>query len=704
MRDRGSSDGGFFGMFGISSVLGAGRGETSNLLSGVWLLWAGFGLSATMGTVEGASWFTCQCVSVPFYAIWAWNNVDGYHVMRSIFEFLASTFFKNFDVAGSARIPLDGPVIFACAPHANQFVDGLVVLKAVPQRKIQMLTAAKSMRRKYVGFMARTMQAIPVERPQDLAVRGDGKVRVIPEADDVRAPSPALGTPPTSTPSPRKSDGAPAFDSFKGTLIGQNTSFTTQMGSKDSIIFQNTKVRAVVVRVHSDTEALVRYNTSDEQRLSEAEFSSYKIIPHADQKVMFENCIRCLSKDGAIGIFPEGGSHDRTQLLPLKPGISIMALGTMAQHPNQKVTIVPVGINYFRGHRFRSRVFVDFGEPIVPDADLVEAYRTGGSAKRAACNELLKRISCGVQACIVEAPDFDTLQFFRALRRLYKPIEERMDASERFMLMKAFSEGYPKVKDEPLVKLLFEHVQTYRQELLKFRIPDHKIADATITGADPVDTFDRARLVLLLIYYFVLLIVFSTAALPGQIMATPMLFVTRSISKNKAVAAQKASSVKIAGRDVIATWKLMVSMLMVPLMHVLYTYVAFAMFGTTAGVGFFFFAPFMAGLGIIAHERTWKTWQQFKALYKVCLGQGGASVLVEKRMALQHEARRVIQELNWDAQLKDSISGSHLYRRYTQAEGTSGGGMRRNMYSFPSLLDMNSDDFFSNPASREKMD
>ena len=33
-----------------------------------------------------------------------------------------------------------------------------------------------------------------------------------------------------------------------------------------------------------------------------------------------------LVKGGTVGIFPEGGSHDRTSMLPFKPGIAVMAL------------------------------------------------------------------------------------------------------------------------------------------------------------------------------------------------------------------------------------------------------------------------------------------------------------------------------------------------------------------------------------------
>ena len=35
---------------------------------------------------------------------------------------------------------------------------------------------------------------------------------------------------------------------------------------------------------------------------------------------MYESVYELFLKGGCLGIFPEGGSHDRTDLLPLKPG------------------------------------------------------------------------------------------------------------------------------------------------------------------------------------------------------------------------------------------------------------------------------------------------------------------------------------------------------------------------------------------------
>ncbi len=43
-----------------------------------------------------------------------------------------------------------------------------------------------------------------------------------------------------------------------------------------------------------------------------------------------------LLDDGCIGIFPEGGSHD---LLPLKAGVAVMALGAMDNRCNIKLSL-----------------------------------------------------------------------------------------------------------------------------------------------------------------------------------------------------------------------------------------------------------------------------------------------------------------------------------------------------------------------------
>lgn len=48
------------------------------------------------------------------------------------------------------------------------------------------------------------------------------------------------------------------------------------------------------------------------------EGTSYKTAPKVDQTQVYNAVFDRLNAGGCIGIFPEGGSHDRTELLPLK--------------------------------------------------------------------------------------------------------------------------------------------------------------------------------------------------------------------------------------------------------------------------------------------------------------------------------------------------------------------------------------------------
>lgn len=41
---------------------------------------------------------------------------------------------------------------------------------------------------------------------------------------------------------------------------------------------------------------------------------------------MFESVTEKLRNGECIGIFPEGGSHDRSELLPLKAGVAIVII------------------------------------------------------------------------------------------------------------------------------------------------------------------------------------------------------------------------------------------------------------------------------------------------------------------------------------------------------------------------------------------
>ena len=145
----------------------------------------------------------------------------------------------------------------------------------------------------------------------------------------------------------------------------------------------------------------------------------FKRLPFVDQQIMYREVYRCLKESGSVGIFPEGasyipmhktasdippgGSHDRTDLLPLKAGVAIMALGAMANTPGLQVKIQPVGLSYFHAHRFRSRAVVEFGTAIDVPMELVEEFKQGDAQKHAAIGKMMTLVYDALKTVTVRA-------------------------------------------------------------------------------------------------------------------------------------------------------------------------------------------------------------------------------------------------------------------------------------------------------------
>jgi glycerol-3-phosphate O-acyltransferase/dihydroxyacetone phosphate acyltransferase len=83
-----------------------------------------------------------------------------------------------------------------------------------------------------------------------------------------------------------------------------------------------------------------------------------------------------------------------------------MALGALSQSIN--LTVVPVGLNYFHAHKFRSRAVVEFGDPVNIPSKLVKNYMDG--KRRESVGELLGSIYQSLAAVTMSAPNFDTLK------------------------------------------------------------------------------------------------------------------------------------------------------------------------------------------------------------------------------------------------------------------------------------------------------
>uniref|UniRef100_A0A060TGR1 ARAD1D25256p n=1 Tax=Blastobotrys adeninivorans TaxID=409370 RepID=A0A060TGR1_BLAAD len=460
-----------------------------------------------------------------------------YDLVLWIFQVTFNIFFREILSRGAFRIPKSGPVIFVGAPHANQFVDPMLLMqqaKGVAGRRLSFLIAETSLRRKFIGAIARATQSIGVVRAQDNLKPGSGKISVDPN---------------------------------NGTrIVGEGTKFTAECMVKGIIGLPQQAGSAEIAEIVSDTELILRKEFKGAKAGALLKRgTSYKRADHVDQSKMYRQVFEHLHDGGCIGIFPEGGSHDRTDLLPLKAGVAIMALGAISEFPNLDVKIVPCGMNYFHPNKFRSRAVIEFGSPMTIPRELVEMYKQGGDQKRDAVKQLLDHIADGLRTVTVTTPDYETLMVVQAARRLYRPPNKKLPLPVVVELNRRLIRGYEKYKDDPKIVHLRNAVLSYNKKLKGLGLKDHQVETATLSPHKVVFKF---------LYRLSKLLVLAPLAMPGAIMFSPVFVATKLISRKRAKQALAKSTVKVQARDVVATWKVLVAMGLAPLLYTVYALVA----------------------------------------------------------------------------------------------------------------------------------
>ncbi|CAO3679169.1 unnamed protein product [Umbelopsis ramanniana] len=459
--------------------------------------------------------------------------------MRLAFLGILKTFFREIETNGTHLVPSYGPCIFIVAPHANQFVDPMLVSASNPRRYYS-LVAQKSYDLKMVGTVAKLQSSIPVIRPQDLVYTGKGTI---------------------------------FLDSFDPTLVrGNFTLFTNQLAPRHFLILSKT-VKLEVVEVISDTAIRIRQKVDDQPTLMALKDGGgirYKIMPYIEQKALYERVNQKLSDGECITIFPEGGSHDRTELLPLKAGFAIMGLGAMADDTDIDVKIIPVGLNYFHPDQFRSRAVISYGVPITIPRSEVEKYKAGGIQKHEAISNLIKVGQEALRTVTVNSPDYETLRVIQAARRLYRPVHHKLSISQVVDLNRRFMIGFSDYKDKPELQKLLQQVRDYNQTLHLFGIRDHQVERLNLTPLQATK---------LLITRVFKLFSFAILAVPSAILNLPIIALCKYISHRKQKSALAGSSVKILGKDVVATWKIIVACFATPTLYAAYSLLYFVHLG-----------------------------------------------------------------------------------------------------------------------------
>lgn len=218
-----------------------------------------------------------------------------------------------------------------------------------------------------------------------------------------------------------------------------------------STIFQM-KFAAALMRA---LEVLPVYRQIDANREMRKNFDTFRV------------CYEFLALRRCIAIFPEGISHDETELQPLKTGAARIALGALAAGVDA-VKIVPVGLYYTSKTAFRSEALIRYGEAFAPAPVALDRH---GELPRQAVRDLTTRIETALRDVTLNletAEELDTVLKAEALfSSVYQNLLFKQTLAQSFLRLQDLAEKYKLLGQNNPQKMreLNEKIESYEKEL-----------------------------------------------------------------------------------------------------------------------------------------------------------------------------------------------------------------------------------------------
>ena len=198
-------------------------------------------------------------------------------------------------------------------------MDPLILMRVVrteSHRRIAFLIAEKSMRRKFIGFGASLVGAVPVGRALDSTKTMAGRIYLPdPEGD----PLLVRGVDTDFEKKDFQVGGLLVLPSVKNAAANAEIA---EIRGKEEIRLKKPFKGSIAINQMTGREVVVADGKTEEDYKGEFKGTPFKVAPKVDQTLVYDAVFEKLSSGGCIGIFPEGGSHDRTELLPLKGDLS----------------------------------------------------------------------------------------------------------------------------------------------------------------------------------------------------------------------------------------------------------------------------------------------------------------------------------------------------------------------------------------------
>jgi glycerol-3-phosphate O-acyltransferase / dihydroxyacetone phosphate acyltransferase len=205
----------------------------------------------------------------------------------------------------------------------------------------------------------------------------------------------------------------------------------------------------------------------------------------------FEECRDLLSKNKAILIFPEAICIPEKRLQPLKKGLSRIVFQTEESFDFKKnVCVLPVGVNYTDATKFRSELFLNFGNPISLK-NYEERYQEN---KVKAINEFTRDLEKEMAKLIIHINNKKYDALAEGMHEIYLSqwMQEKKhntsDIEKRFVARREMVEmlNYQEKENADVLDLLDEKVKKYLKKLQAYNLRDHLLQPENIEKSGPL--------------------------------------------------------------------------------------------------------------------------------------------------------------------------------------------------------------------------
>jgi 1-acyl-sn-glycerol-3-phosphate acyltransferase len=256
---------------------------------------------------------------------------------------------------------------------------------------------------------------------------------------------------------------------------------------------------------------------------------------------------KLLARGVAIGICPEGVSHDEPRLKPLKTGASRIAIAAAAPPEQLRVCIVPAGLYYTDKTTFRSSALLHFAEPITVSETELEPDGTPAPAE---VRKLSKQVETAMREVMLHVEQEEALGLIDRAEKIFSAAEvagndEEQRLARSLELRQRFVAGYSFYRTHAprRIDTIEARIARFESELKLARI------DPADLSLPPTATETIVRLLI----QIVLCLLMTPIAILGTIVHYPAYRLAGYLSRR-------------LGReqDVLSTFKIISAMLLFP--------------------------------------------------------------------------------------------------------------------------------------------